>query len=112
MEECTVYLLIDKSMAITFINCMDFYKLVSTFTNYGEDIEIIQNIKEQTIKSLLPKEGIQEIKLSLATYDVYLLLNVIDFFILVGGFFGDSVNVEDCQMIKTDIMKSLLTMRG
>lgn len=108
MEEQKITLLLDDSIVKTFVKAIEFYKLTSGYTNYGENIEECQKIKEQIINCISPNMTKQEIVLLLKTYNIGVLLNAIEFFNLANAFLGNREGTEDCQIIRDEFVNCLL----
>lgn len=108
MEEQRITLRMDNSTTKTFIKAIELYKLSSGFLDYGEDIEECQNIKEQIITSIIPNVEKQIINLHLKNYHVFTLLNAIEFLNLSSVLLGYNSETEDCQIIKAEILCSIL----
>lgn len=108
MEEQKITLLIDDSIVKTLIKAIEFYSLTSGYTNYGENIEECQIIKEQIINCISPNMTKQEIILLLKNYNIGMLLNAIEFFNLTNAFLGNREGTEDSQIIRDEFISCLL----
>ena len=108
METKSITLSLDNDSIKVFVKAIDFYKLASGFLNYGEDIESFQKIKWQVVNCYVPKKAHQEITLNLAPYDIAMLISAVEFLNLVGAFFGSNVDTCECQVIRDELVESLL----
>lgn len=108
MNRKTFTLLLDNDAVKVFIKIIDFYKLASGFLNYGEDIEIFQKIKEKVLECYSTKKVHQEITLTLTPYEIGVLLSAVEFLNLVGAYLGSNIDTCECQIIRDEIVESLL----